>query len=124
MRTRNRSTTLVSMGALLVVLFSTAFCGLSCGMDVTSDGLEILEDHRVTAGHSTKVWGLARNSTDGDLDWPMIVVVMKDGEEEVHRWADRIEKLSPGEIWRFEVTYSGGYVDSHRIEWDHPLHFG
>ena len=79
---------------------------ISCGVDVTSPGLTIIEEKLVTTERSAKVIELAKNPTGERLDWPLIIVTMYDDKGgTVHQWADRIESLAPDETRRFEVKY-------------------
>lgn len=109
----------------VLVVASLLYGCISCGIDVTSPGLTIIEEELVTTEQSAKVVGLAKNTTSERLDWPLVVVTMYDDEGDVvHQWADRIEALAPNETWRFEVKYLKGPAADYEILFDHPLHFG
>ena len=99
--------------------------GFSCGLDVTTPQLKIVEETFVATEETAMVVGLAENTTDKDLKWPLIVVIMKDEEDkDIYIGADRVERLRPGETWRFEVRYLYGTAADYEIVFDHPLHFG
>jgi hypothetical protein len=122
-----RHLTAVRLVVVILVAGALLCGGLSCGVDVTTpeSKLKIIDKHFVTTEYSAEVWGLAKNVSGRELKSPMVIVQMLDDKGDVlYQWADRIHKLGPDEVWRFEVRYEQGDATDYKILYRSVLHVG